>query len=215
MPPLDKTSREILQRAYDLKSKEETKALYRDWAKTYDQTMVAGLHYSAPTKVVDMLEDWLPEKSALVVDIGCGTGLTGQAAAEKGFDQLVGLDFSDEMLAQAEKRGIYQNLINADLTDRLDIETGRFDAGVSSGIFTYGHLDASCLDEIFRIIRMDGLFACVVRLQVWEGLDFAKRFAELENLKLVEKLDEQLTGNYETSEQADGRYLVFRKTGQW
>ncbi len=211
MPPVDETSKEILQRAYDLKNKEETRQLYKDWATTYDDTMVGGLHYSAPRGVVDMLAQQLADKSAQIADIGCGTGLTGKAAAEQGFDNLVGLDFSDEMLAQAAKLDIYNQLLNADLTGELAIETGRFDAAISSGLFTYGHLDASCLDEIFRIIRTGGLFACVVRLQIWQELGFAERFDQLENQGIISRIAEKEAGNYETSETADGRYLVFRK----
>jgi len=204
-------SKELLQRAYDLKGPEDTRQLYHDWAATYNDTMVTGLTYSAPTSVANMLEAHCDDKSALIADIGCGTGLTGKAAFDLGYQRLVGLDFCDEMLAQAGQLGIYQQLINADLTKTLDIETGCFDAAISSGIFTYGHLNADCLAEIFRIIRPGGLFVCVVRLQVWQELGFAETFARMQADKLITLVAEKMAGNYETSTQPDGHYLVFRK----
>ncbi len=211
MSPLNKTSKEILQRAYDLKSQQDTRDLYRDWASTYEQTMVDGLTYSAPSNIAKLLSEYASNKKQLIADIGCGTGLTGQAAFDLGYSNLVGLDFSDEMLAQARKRKIYQSLLNADLTGTLDIETGLYDIAISSGVFTYGHLDATCLDEIFRIIKPDGLFICVVRLQVWEPLGFADKFSALEAQGLIECLSTKEFGNYETSQNADGRYLVIKK----
>ncbi len=211
MSSKDKSSKEILQRAYDLKSKQDTRELYRDWASTYEQTMVDGLTYSSPQNIADLLQAHVLDKQALIADIGCGTGLTGQAAFDRGYTNLVGLDFSDEMLEQARKRNIYQSLLNADLTETLDIETGQYEIAISSGIFTYGHLDASCLDEIFRIIKKDGLFICVVRLQVWEPLGFADKFANMEHSGLIQILESKEFGNYQTSQSADGRYLVIKK----
>jgi len=211
MSPVDKTSKQILQRAYDLKSKQDTHELYRDWASTYDKTMVDGLTYSAPQNIADLLKENVLDKTSLIADIGCGTGLTGQAAFDLGYKNLIGLDFCDEMLEQAAKRNIYQSLLNADLTQTLDIETGRYDIAISSGIFTYGHLDASCLDEIFRIIKSKGLFICVVRLQVWEPLGFAEKFATMERNDMIKTLASNEFGNYQTSQHADGRYLVIEK----
>ena len=205
-------SAQLLQRAYDLKSSEETQELYRDWASTYDETMVDGLTYNAPDKVAALLADHVADKEILVADIGCGTGLTGQGVADRGFKTIDGLDFSKEMLAVSAKRGIYRKLINVDLTKKIDIASDTYGAAVSSGIFTYGHLDATCLDEIIRIIKPGGLFACVVRTQVWQPLGFAERFAELEQAGSLLRLQETLDTNYENSEQVDGRYLLFKIT---
>ena len=204
---------ELLQRAYDLSGPEEAQALYRDWATTYDETMVGELSYIAHKQIARMLAEHLSgkEKTGYIADIGCGTGLTGQAAFDFGLTNLAGLDFSDEMLAVAAKRNIYKDLINVDLRDTLDIQSGTFDHAVSSGIFTHGHLDAGCLAEIFRIIKPGGLFACVVRKQVWEEMGFASTFADMESSGKIERVKEVMAGNYETSTEANGFYLVFRK----
>ena len=211
MSDKNKISKDLLQRAYDLKSVQDTRDLYRDWATTYDETMVDDLTYSAPVVVGQLLADHVLDKTGLVADFGCGTGLTGQAAYDLGFKQLAGLDFSDEMLAVAKKRGIYTQLANADLTTKLDIETGCFDAAISSGIFTYGHLNADCLSEIFRTIKSGGAFVCVVRLQVWEELGFAKEFARLVANGEIEQLSAKKDCGYHTSQEPDGWFLAYRK----
>ena len=203
---------ELLKRAYSVKTREEMKQLYHDWAHSYDHTMVDGLTYNAPVKTADALARHLDDRKALVADIGCGTGLTGAGLAAHGFSRLHGLDFCDEMLAEARARGIYEKLINVDLTTPLDIETASYDAAISSGLFTHGHLDAACLDEILRIIRPGGLFSCVVRVQVWEPNGFADKFASLEADGAIEMIERRLDTNYEKSTEPDGWYLVMRRT---
>lgn len=211
MSDKSKTSKALLQRAYDLKSEQDTRDLYRDWATTYDQTMVDELTYSSPSTVAALLAEQVKDKSGLVADFGCGTGLTGQAAFDLGFTQLVGLDFSDEMLVVAKKRGIYTELRNVDLTTKLDIETGCYDAAISSGIFTYGHLNADCLSEIFRTIKVGGVFVCVVRLQVWNELGFAEEFARMVGNGEIERLEARKDCGYQSSKEPDGWFLAYRK----
>ena len=70
-------SKRILERAYALKTPDEAKALYGDWAVSYDQHLEQGLHYIAPVSIVKILVDTLKDSSALILDIGCGTGLVG------------------------------------------------------------------------------------------------------------------------------------------
>jgi hypothetical protein len=50
---VDGKAAELLKRAYDLKSDDETHALYRDWAGTYEDTMLQGLGYLSPALVSD------------------------------------------------------------------------------------------------------------------------------------------------------------------
>jgi len=47
---------ELLKRAYTVRTKEEMKQLYHDWANSYDHTMVDGLTYNAPFKTADALD---------------------------------------------------------------------------------------------------------------------------------------------------------------
>jgi predicted TPR repeat methyltransferase len=58
-----------------------------------------------------------------VIDIGCGTGLAGQALTGHGFTIIDGLDYSAEMLKVAAGHGIYRKLIEADLTKSLDLKS--------------------------------------------------------------------------------------------
>ena len=52
---VDARSAELLERAYALDNDADTRRLYRDWADTYDDTMLAGLGYLAPRLVSELL----------------------------------------------------------------------------------------------------------------------------------------------------------------
>lgn len=90
------------------------------------------------------------------MDLGCGTGLSGQVLKEKyGYDNLVGLDVSEDMLNIARERNIYKTLISAFVTTEKieDIQDGEYDAAISSGVITTGLVRPSAFDEILRWIK--------------------------------------------------------------
>jgi predicted TPR repeat methyltransferase len=66
-----------------------------------------------------MLAQAMPESAAraqaAVLDVGCGTGLAGEALAALGFAVVDGLDISPEMMAVAMARGAYRQCLQADL----------------------------------------------------------------------------------------------------
>lgn len=52
----------------------------------------------------------MKDKNSEIIDIGCGTGLSGQETILKGFDNIDGSDFSKKMLEQAKLKKIYRSL---------------------------------------------------------------------------------------------------------
>ena len=94
------------------------------------------------------------------MDFGCGLGLSGQVLEDKyGYDNLTGLDVSEDMLNIARQRNIYKTLISAFVgTDRIkQIQDGEYDAVISSGVFQTGQVRANALDEITRWIKPGNL----------------------------------------------------------
>ncbi len=203
--------RELVERVYRAKDKQELLAIYKDWAESYDATMLEGLSYVAPRRTAQHLARHLDDKGAAILDLGCGTGLAAQGLADLGYRCLDGLDLSEAMLAVARKRGIYRHLLTGDLTERLPIDEGAYDGAIASGIFTHGHLGADCLDEIVRILKPGGLFACVIREQVFESMGFATKLALLEAAGSIDILSREKEAGYEGSDARDGIYLVLRR----
>lgn len=200
-----------LKRAFDVSNQKECKKLYDDWAASYDATLVDTLQYSAPQSVAEQLAEVVTDRSAAILDLGCGTGLVGEALTKVGFTQVDGIDFSEKMLEVARGRGVYQKLIHGDLNQRTAVEDGQYTAAISAGIFTYGHLDAGCIDEILRVIQVGGFLSSAIRLQVWEEMGFEKKFKALRSNERIETVREEKMPNYKDSTERDGLYVTFRK----
>ena len=79
---------ELLARAYAVETPDDSLALYKDWADTYDQHLEEGLKYLSPTAVAAIFAEYVPDKTAQTIDIGCGTGLTGLAATSHGYQDF-------------------------------------------------------------------------------------------------------------------------------
>lgn len=77
-----------------------------------------------------------------VLDAGCGTGLCGPFI-RKMARHLVGIDLSSDMLAEARKRGSYDELIECEMTGYLSKQSRAFDVIISADTLCYfGNLQA-------------------------------------------------------------------------
>ena len=210
-PGVSPEAAELLERAYALDSDEMSRALYRDWAQTYDETMLQGLHYQSPQTVARLLAAHLPDRQAAVLDIGCGTGLLGQGLAEHGFGTIDGLDVSPEMMQVAERCGVYRRFIEADLNLPLAIPDASYGGASCCGTFTHGHVGAGCLDELFRVLRSGAPFAFTVKLEVFDSLGFKDKLAALEQQGTIRMLSFAHDRHYATSDQPDGVFCVYAR----
>ena len=202
-------STRILERAYALKSPDETKVLYRDWAVSYDQHLEQGLHYIAPASIAQILGNELGDPTASILDIGCGTGLVGAHLVGRGYSVIDGLDFSAEMLDEARNKRIYQKLILADLNSVLDIPDQTYEAGISCGTFTHGHVKADALDEILRVLKPGAPFVCTIHRGVWQSAGFDIKFSQLRaaGVAELESIDQQ---SFYSDAPDDGHFCVIR-----
>ena len=76
-----------------------------------------------------------------VLDAGAGTGLCGPSLRPYA-KRLVGMDLSAKMLAKAEARGVYDELVTGELTAYMGAHPGAFDLVVSADTLCYfGVLD--------------------------------------------------------------------------
>lgn len=148
----------FLDRAYDLEDPEKTKAFYEEWAATYEEeTRVNG--YVTPRRCAAALADRVPDKSAPLLDLGCGTGLSGVAFRDAGFTCIDGTDFSREMLACARtKEGVYRRLIGSDLNELLPGAAGDYGNIAAVGVFSPGHAPPEMIDAVMEKLPAGGCF---------------------------------------------------------
>lgn len=169
-----------LEKVYTAENHEQLMDAYKDWAANYDDDTVGNFGYVAHIASARALDAVLGEKQARILDAGCGTGLVGEVLRELGYGNIDALDYSQEMLEEAEKKQVYDQLLLADLSRPLDIADNAYDAVVCTGTFTFGHVDASAFDELIRITRPDGFFCFTIREGAYEEYGYRSRMIELE-----------------------------------
>ena len=202
-----------LDAAYGLQTPEDSKKLYADWAKTYDDGFVAGTDYRLPQLVALILTEVI-EGQGPVLDVGAGTGQVAQHFPLRGSVAMDALDISPDMLAVATRKGLYRSCIIGDLTGRLDIPDDTYGALVSSGTFTHGHVGPDALEELLRIARRGAVFVLAVNAAHFEARGFAAKFAQLATR--ITDLDQRMVNIYgpdapEAHRDDQAQVAVFRK----
>ena len=136
---------------------EYVKALFDQYAQSFDSHLVETLNYRAPTLIAESVQRVAPRTGQDVVDLGCGTGLCGPLLRPLA-RTLTGVDLSDGMLAQARAGGHYDELVCAELVAWLAQQNERFDLAVAADVMIYlGDLDAS-IAALRRALRPGGVF---------------------------------------------------------
>jgi predicted TPR repeat methyltransferase len=118
--------------------------LFDTYAPKFDQHLVEVLAYRVPKSLAAMLAGLgvTADRSARVVDLGCGTGLAGVELREHA-RVLIGSDLSPRMIARARERGIYDELHVEDLGATLARERD-VDLIIAADVFIYvGVLEAT------------------------------------------------------------------------
>jgi predicted TPR repeat methyltransferase len=146
----------------DRASPEYVCKLFNDCADRFDG-ILARLQYCGPQILLAALQEIAgnPASGWDVLDVGCGTGLSG-AALRPVARRLVGVDLSSGMLALARQRGVYDELVESDLIDYLTATSNRFDVVTASDVLTYlGDLSAF-FQSATKVLHPGGLIAVAV-----------------------------------------------------
>ncbi len=166
-----------LDDAYALETPEDSRRLYAGWAETYDDSFARRMDFALPRVVADL---YLRHGGiGPVMDAGAGTGLVGQELAARDIAPVDGLDISAQMLVVARRKGAYRDLIEGDLTGRLEIGDAAYDGVVSSGTFTLGHVGPATMDELLRVAAPEALFVIAINAAHYRSAGFAAKFESL------------------------------------
>ncbi|RNC70120.1 MAG: tetratricopeptide repeat protein [Desulfuromonadales bacterium] len=118
-------------------------ATFDTFATSFDDVM-ARLNYRAPALALDAVRHVCGEPAGTlsVLDAGCGTGMCGPLLRPYAA-RLTGVDLSCGMLDRAGGRGVYDDLVQTELTAYLARQARRFDLIISVDTLCYfGELGA-------------------------------------------------------------------------
>ncbi|MCH9672258.1 MAG: methyltransferase domain-containing protein [Gammaproteobacteria bacterium] len=158
----------------------DSRDVYDEWAPTYERNLQEDYGYVAPGIAVETFARYCANKTTRVLDLGCGTGLVGEALAANGFKHLDGLDISPLMLDEARAKQIYADLIVADMTQPLDLGTRTYGAALGVGCFGGGHVGPEHLKEMIGCVAPGGLLTFYINAIPYAEDDYPRHFAALE-----------------------------------
>ena len=211
--PEPKGPSEFVDAAYHLDDEASMVDFYRKWAADYDHQMLDELGYTSPTKIAQQLSQYLSDTQSTVFDIGCGTGLTCVFLAAKGYTNLDGIDLSPDMVRVASERGIYRELLVGDVNQALERDDESYDAVISSGTFTHGHVGPEPLGEIFRILKPGGILACTIHQDLWTSMGFEEKLAALAAKGIASPVSCEMDSYYKDRD-PEGWFCVYRKSAE-
>ena len=168
----------LLENAYRLATPDDNIAYYRDFSDSYDQDFADSLGFALPTEVARVFLARRMDDQGPVADLGCGTGLVGEALHGK-VSEIDGLDISTEMLSVARSKGVYNALVQIDLTKSVEGYEQAYGAVLSSGTCTHGHLGPDAIDMALKLGRADCLFVLSVNLVHFDTFGFERKFSSL------------------------------------
>ena len=148
----------FLKQAYRLKTTDDTLDLYQGWADSYDVTLREH-GYVTPQRCADALSRHLDNKDILILDIGCGTGLSGLALNTAGFRNIDGTDLSEAMLEKARlHKGVYRSLHQTSLDNPFPFHKGAYAAITAMGVIADKHAPPETISQIISKLQAGGLF---------------------------------------------------------
>ena len=161
-------------------SQENITEHYNELSENYEQIYLrAGWHDPAKCAALAQLcvgDEFAP--SAVVMDMGCGTGLVGQYLKERGFKNIVGVDASRGMLDKALEKNAYTELEELFLgrPDTFPEQFhGKFDIITASGILAEGHLDSKVFDEMLMALKQGGFAVFATRTMYLTKYNYIER----------------------------------------
>ncbi len=111
--------------------------LFDQTAEVFDEVLVDHLGYSVPEQMRQCLEAGEAHAFARMLDLGCGTGLVGVALREMA-REIIGVDLSENMLAHAFEREVYDDLYVGEAVQFLEEEDGEpFDLITAADVMPY------------------------------------------------------------------------------
>ncbi len=130
--------------------------LFDSYAADFDEHLTENLGYRIPGIMFDAVLAAAPGRQFDILDLGCGTGLCGvhfRSVARS----LTGVDLSTTMLARAEARGLYDRLLNADITAAMESGVEQFDLILAADVFAYVGDLRGVFTAATRALRKGGL----------------------------------------------------------
>ena len=112
--------------------------VFDNYSDYYEQSLVVELEYAVPAKIKGIITtgEQLRKTFRHGLDLGCGTGLGGEAFHEM-TERLDGVDLAHKMVEIAHEKNIYGALHISGIIEFLQEDVGPFDFVIAADVFAY------------------------------------------------------------------------------
>ena len=149
--------------------KEYVKNLFDDYAERFNDSLVQGLQYKLPFVIKDLIQNISSKsKFAKTIDLGCGTGLSGNGLSEIS-EHLSGIDISENMISKADELDVYDNLYTGDIVEVLNAVQENFDLFVALDVLIYVGDVESIFNTIHKYSNPESIFVFSTEIQEESG----------------------------------------------
>ncbi|XP_075260183.1 uncharacterized protein LOC142351844 [Convolutriloba macropyga] len=162
---------------WGVKCADEERDYYNNSAANYEN-FSAILGWIAPqlcmegiTKYETISGTQIP-RDGRAIDIGAGTGLSGQALRDIGFTgQIDALEPTENMFVQAQPKNIFTLWYHELLLENKEtsVPSNTYDLVYSVGVFSDRSAKSGCLKELVRLVKPGGHIAVNCLKRFWHG----------------------------------------------
>lgn len=131
--------------------KKSVQKAYRKWANTYDEEINPSIDLEED-RVIKLLNI---NKGDFILDVGCGTGRYSKLLAKKGAN-VIGVDFSRNMLKIAKRKVRKAEFKQSDITKRFPFKDKTFDKIICSLVLSHIKNINPVLKEMKRVLKDEG-----------------------------------------------------------
>ena len=155
--------------------KEYVKNLFDDYAERFDDSLVKQLQYKLPFLIKELILKLDPPRNKFerVIDLGCGTGLTGKELRDIS-NNLTGIDISSNMVNKARKLDVYDCLIEGDVVDILSSSKEKYDLFIALDVFVYIGELTKIIKTVRQCCNKNALFIFSIETQEEDGYSLLK-----------------------------------------
>lgn len=162
--------------------------LFDQYAPHFDQHLREHLDYQVPRLLSQamMQAAAMPPQGWVILDLGCGTGLCGLAFAPFA-KRLIGIDVSENMLASARAKKVYDELEKMEINRSLGYYTN-IDLVIAGDVFGYVGELAETFDLVAKAVKQGGYFAFTVEKSETESIHLQNNARFAHNRQYIQQL---------------------------
>ncbi len=134
------------------------------WIKDYNNKIERWNEYNKKLRRENIACELIQSaQKGAVIDLGCGVGSLLKRFCSMGFQRVIGVDISNNMISVARKIDNNIELFNCDVQNISPVKSNSIDVCSALGVIEYFRDDKPFLKEINRILKINGVVVIQAR----------------------------------------------------